>query len=280
MMTIETKTAVQPYCFTLPTVEQMIVETRAELDTLGGELLQKELDLATLQGELAAFERKYIRIVGTLQARLDEIEVQVTEALVLLYPDDHSIREDARRSRIYAHESAKAAGNSGGRDFRDAPRVHSLNLSERFRPSFDLKQYYRDIAKRIHPDLANDEEERAMRTKLMIEANIAFQEGDEARLKAILLSWENNFQNMGGEDADTILNRLKLNIAHIHSRLVVIDGEYQRLVASDLNHIKVQVEKAETQGVDLLWAMAERLRAKIGRNEQRLKDLQRQRGQA
>lgn len=274
-MSIVTKTAVQPYRLPLRTVEQIITETRAELETLEGELLKKELDLATLQGELAAFERRYVRTVGALQARLDEVEVQVTELLVKLYPDDHSIREDARRSRQYAQESARAAGINSGRDFWDIPRIHFLNLAERFKPSVDLKQYYRDIAKRIHPDLACDEEERITRTKLMIEANIAFQEGDEARLKAILQSWENHTPHLNGEDADTILNRYQMNIAHIRSRLATIDTEYKRLSESDLYHIKEQVESAEEQGVDLLWAMAERLRAKIGRNEQRLRDLSR-----
>lgn len=254
----------------------MIAESRAELETLGGELFQRELDLATLQGELAAFERRYIRTVGTLQARLDEIQVQVAELLVTLYPDDHSMRADANRYRQYARESARAAGDPDGKHSHEARRVRYLNLSERFQPSFDLKQTYRDIAKRIHPDLANDEEERARRTKLMIEANIAFQDGDEVRLKAILLSWENNSQDIHGEDAETTLTRLKMNIAHIHSRLAAIAKEYKNLIDSDLNRIKEQVESAEAQGVDLMWAMAERLRSKISRNEQRLKDLTRQ----
>jgi len=274
-MSIVTKTAVQPYRLPLLTVEQIIIETRAELETLEGELLKKELDLATLQGELAAFERRYVRTVGALQARLDEVEVQVTELLVKLYPDDHSVREDARRSRLYAQESARAAGKHSGKGFWDVPHIRFLNLAERFKPSVDLKQYYRDIAKRIHPDLACDEDERAVRTKLMIEANIAFQDGDEARLKAILQSWENHSPHLNGEDNDTILNRYQLNIAHIRSRLIAIDAEYKRLSESDLYNIKEQVENAEEQGVDLLWAMAERLRAKIGRNEQRLRDLRR-----
>lgn len=274
-MSIVTKTAVQPYRLPLLTVEQMIIETRAELETLEGELLKKELDLATLQGELAAFERRYVRTVSALQARLDEVEVQVTELLVKLYPDDHSIREDARRSRQNADESARVAGSQRGKEYWDIPRIHLLNLGERFKPSVDLKQYYRDIAKRVHPDLACDEDERAVRTKLMIEANIAFQQGDEARLKAILQSWENHSPHINGEDTDAILSRYQMNIAHIRSRLAAIDAEYKRLSESDLSHIKEQVESAEEQGVDLLWAMAERLRAKIGRNEQRLRDLRR-----
>jgi DnaJ-class molecular chaperone len=56
----------------------------------------------------------------------------------------------------------------------------------RFKPSDDLKRLYREIAKRIHPDLATDDAERAKRNQLMAEVNRAYADGDEARLRAIL----------------------------------------------------------------------------------------------
>ena len=49
-----------------------------------------------------------------------------------------------------------------------------------------LKKLYREIAKRIHPDLATDEKDRARRHKLMAEANRAYEDGDEARIVQLL----------------------------------------------------------------------------------------------
>jgi hypothetical protein len=59
---------------------------RTELEILDVELTQWEL--ATLRGELLAFERHYLRIVGSRQAELDEIEAQVWEMLSRYSPED------------------------------------------------------------------------------------------------------------------------------------------------------------------------------------------------
>jgi len=53
---------------------------------------------------------------------------------------------------------------------------------EPFTPSENLKKLYREVAKRVHPDLATEESERQRRHELMAEANRAYAEGDEARL--------------------------------------------------------------------------------------------------
>ena len=49
-----------------------------------------------------------------------------------------------------------------------------------------LKALYREVAKRVHPDLTSDEADRRRRQTLMAEANRAFQQGDVQRLARIL----------------------------------------------------------------------------------------------
>ena len=61
--------------------EQELSRKLAELATLEATLAQRELDLATLQAELHAFERRYLRTAGARYAELDEIEAQIAEAL-------------------------------------------------------------------------------------------------------------------------------------------------------------------------------------------------------
>ena len=243
---------------------------RAELETLENELFQKELDLATLKGELAAFDRKYMRVVGGLQAELDELDAQVAEILFIHNPGDQVIAEDAHQARFFAQESARVAGEWKG-DVKG--RKHAAKRKEIFQPSLNIKQYYREIAKRIHPDLATDEGERLLRTRLMIEANLAFQDGDEARLRSILKHWENSPEKVKGEDAQSKLMRLNLRIAHVCDRLSVIEDEHRQLLVSDIYQIRIEVEHAELLGVDLLRAMAERLMNKIVSCKARLRDL-------
>lgn len=53
-----------------------------------------------------------------------------------------------------------------------------------------LKRLFREVAKRVHPDLTLDEEDRSRRGRLMGEANRAYEYGDADRLSAILEEYE------------------------------------------------------------------------------------------
>jgi DnaJ-domain-containing protein 1 len=113
--------------------------------------------LATNQAQLHAFEREYLRVVGSRYTEIDRLEAQIAEYMAYL-------------------ESAKD-----------------------FKPFDSLKKLYRQVAKLIHPDLATDEKERVRRQNLMVEANLAYENQDEERLKVILHGWETSPESIQGE---------------------------------------------------------------------------------
>ena len=80
-----------------------------ELALLEAELIQRELDLATLRAELAEFESRYLRTVGVLYAELDEIEAQIAEAQASRKPSDFKAQAQAGRARPQAQESSETA---------------------------------------------------------------------------------------------------------------------------------------------------------------------------
>ena len=224
----------------------------AELSVLEVELTQRELDLATLQAELHAFERRYLRIVGVRYADLDEIEAQIAEAQARLSPQNNQAQEQASQARTQANESAqtsKIAQQPGRKD--------------KFTPSDALKQLYREAAKRIHPDLATDEDDRVRRQRFMAEANQAYENGDEARLREILREWESSPESVKGDGVGAELIRVIRKIAQIERRLQAIEDTMARLQSSDLCRLKAEVEKGETEGRDLLTEMASRLDQEI-----------------
>jgi hypothetical protein len=147
---------------------------RAELAGLETELAQRELDLATLQGALRAFETRYFRIVGTLYAELDELEAQIAEAFARRSAHDPTLHRNAETAR------AKAAESAGVLDV-----VRERNQDVEFTPAESLKKLYREIARCLHPDLTTDDKERIRRNRAMAEANRAYAAGDEAKLRAI-----------------------------------------------------------------------------------------------
>src|SRR5215467_2065283 len=85
--------------------EQELALKRREVQDLEGRLIERELQLAGLKGELSAFERLYLKQVGTLYAELDEIEAQIAELLARRNPDNAKAQSTAREARARAEES-------------------------------------------------------------------------------------------------------------------------------------------------------------------------------
>ena len=75
-------------------------------------------------------------------------------------------------------------------DYSGAPTtpVDSEDASEWHEqaPPEELKIMFRDAAKKIHPDLADDEQDRELRTKFMSELNDAYANGDAEAMDKIL----------------------------------------------------------------------------------------------
>ncbi len=177
---------------------------KAELAGLQARLAERELDLTTLRAELHSFEGTYLRMVGSRLAELDEIEAQIAEARSRNKPKDQQAQERASQARAQAEESAQAV-----------EAEQETGRREPFKPSENLKKLYREVAKRIHPDLATDESERKRRHELMAEANRAYEEGDAARLEAILRDWESSPESVKGEGPGAELVRVIRKIAQI-----------------------------------------------------------------
>jgi hypothetical protein len=226
---------------------------RLELELIEKELVEKELQLAGLRAELAEFERLYLQIVGVLYAELDEIEARIAELIAHQNPLNPDAQNTAREARRKAAESHSAVGEL------------ALQVAKNFRPSPELKNLYREVARRIHPDLATNEADRARRQRFMAQANRAYEEGDEARLKAILEEYESSPEAVVGEGIGAELVRVIRKIAQVKRRLGEIDEEMERVTTSELAQLKSQVDKATKEGRDLLQEMAESVRAEISK---------------
>jgi DnaJ-domain-containing protein 1 len=119
------------------------------------------------------------------------------------------------------------------------------------------------VAKCIHPDLATDENNRVRRQHFMAEANQAYEDGNEARLREILREWGNSPELVEGDGVGAELVRVIRKIAQIESRLQAIESIIAQLRLSDLFRLKTEVEKAEADGTDFLEEMASKLDRQI-----------------
>lgn len=235
-----------------------LARKREEQAALESELAERELRSANLRAELGAFERQYLHFVGLRYAELDEYKAQIAERLAKEQPENQRAQQAARDARGRADETKSVAGEKTA----VAPRA--------FEASSKMKRLYREVAKRIHPDLTSDRDDRAKRQQLMAEANQAYERGDEAELTKIFTEYECSPEAVKGEGPGAELIRVIRRISQARSRLSEIEAETQELVRSDLYQLKSRVDDAQKHGRDVLKEMVAKVDDQISQAKQRL----------
>ena len=209
------------------------------------ELEKKEAELATLEAELAQRELELV----TLHAELHSFEQKYQQIIGIRYIELDQIEAQIAEYMAY------------------------LDSAKDFQPSSILKKLYREVAKRIHPDLATDEVERLHRQELMAAANQAYQDGDEKRLQNILHQWESSPEAVKGEGIAVELVRALRKISQGRARLRAIEEEIITVQQTELHQLKTQVINAEELGKDLLQEMATQIEKQINSAKQQLEEL-------
>jgi len=229
--------------------EEELAARVEELKALQAELAEQELSLTTLLAELAVFQARYLREVGSLYAELDEWSAKIAELLAQ--------RDGTRQTRSAASEAREQAERSAG-----AVRTETTQPPE-FKSSVSIKRLYREVARMVHPDLATDDIDRARRERLMADANAAYQRGDVEALKRILDDYESNHETTPLKNFAVELERVMRLIRQVRSRLSQIEQQLTAFHSSRLADLKARTEAARIEGRDLLAEMAADLRKRI-----------------
>ena len=223
---------------------------------LDEELANVELERATLIAEMQSFQSLYLETVGGLIAELDEVEALIAEALARSQPANQKSNTTAQRSRERAEESAQSY-ESYRSENQDSP------TPKKFTPTHELKELFREVAKKIHPDFAKDEKDRLIREELMKRANEAYQKADVQLLQKILEEYESSPESITGDSVGAELVRLIRTIELVNRRIEQIREEIKVLSQSELATLKGKYDSAKKQGRDLLGEMESALSAKI-----------------
>ncbi len=151
-------------------------------------------------------------------------------------------REQARQTHNAAHDAA--------------------SRTREFHPSPELRNLFREVAKRIHPDLAADLGDRERRNRLMAEANRAYQAGDFDALRRILDGYQDG-KTTAGEEIGAELIRIIRQISQARDRVSRIYQELITLRESKIAKLKKESDAAQKLGRDLLSELATAIRKKI-----------------
>lgn len=242
--------------------EAELLRKRDELAAIRATLAELELELVDFRRQLAAFEGRYLRQVGTLYAELDEWKARIFEL--------HARLDPSTASQAEAEEARKQARQT----YDDAHGKESETPD--FTPSPDLKRLFRDVAKLIHPDFSKDSVDLERRTRLMAEANRAYEAGDAEALQRILDEYQDGADAVEGEGIGAELIRIIRQISQAKGRVFDIEQELATLRQSEIALLKKQAEESEQAGRDLLAELATTVREQIERTKKEYEALAKQ----
>jgi chromosome segregation ATPase len=244
---------------------EKIVELETLLDEVRPQLIEAEAELADRLAQISAFEFKVRTRLETLITKAENLQAEIhalRQQLRRLQADFANASDQADFSGefdwVFSSESA-ASGDYRYREGVSEPPSAALNEAD----TTSLKQLYRQLARRFHPDLALDDSDRAYRTKIMVAINAAYASGNLARLQE--LAQEPDTANLL-EYAQTdrqLVQALYIELTRCHRRLKEIRQELTRLENHKSARLMHRVEKAKKIGRDLLAELSYELQTEI-----------------
>ena len=212
-------------------------------DTLRDRLAEIETEHATLRSELAAFQSDYLRLVGVVDVQVHELEAKILAVV-------------AARSGVLDDRVAAEAAEQRFRETTTA--MGAIPAPAGPPPTDDLKSLFRDAAKRMHPDLVQDEAGRAHAEAFMKRLNQAYKAGDAEGIGNLVRQWETSpyatAAPMPVADASPALHAA---IAHAEARLAEAHD-------SDLARLMEQSFQYSMEGRDLLLELRQDAEAALG----------------
>ncbi|MFD0072770.1 hypothetical protein ACFVIY_10065 [Streptomyces sp. NPDC127166] len=238
-------------------------------------LIEFEIAVETFRVEVENFSRLHHQKLGPMYARLDELDARIAEARAARTGDP----EDLRR----AQEARAAVLPMPGVDelFNDwidtdglSPEAAAMLTDrpvqppKRVRPGEEARRLYRELARKAHPDLAREEDERKRREEFITRVNAAYARGDEALLRELSAEWE-----AGPAPAEERLSESE----ELYARLEWLAERKDMLsaVARELEEsaIGAMLRMAPDDPDQLLEEIAEQLLAQVSERESELAGL-------
>ncbi|WP_443055630.1 J domain-containing protein [Streptomyces sp. NBC_00690] len=160
-------------------------------------LIEFEIALETFRVEIENFSRLHHQKLGPMYTRLDELDALIAEAQAARTgdPDDQRKAQEAR-ARVMPMPGVDELFH-GWMDSEGIPPEAAAMLNDqpvrspkRVRPSEEARKLYRELARRAHPDLAQDEPERGRREEFITRVNAAYALGDAEALRTLSEEWD------------------------------------------------------------------------------------------
>lgn len=245
---------------------EKIAELETLLDEVRPQLIEAETELADRLAQISAFEFKVRARLEPLTKRLEKLQAEI-----------HEQRQQLRRLRegfvtangekdffgqydwVFNQESAAASGEYRYHEAAAVPPSTALHEND----AAVLKQLYRQLARRFHPDLALDDADRLYRTGIMKAINAAYAAGDLVRLKELVQEPDSADRLEYAHTDQQLVQALYVELTRCHRRLKEIKEELLRLENHKSARLMRRAERVASQGRDLLTELYREMQDEI-----------------
>ncbi|MFJ5774807.1 hypothetical protein [Streptomyces sp. NPDC093094] len=239
-------------------------------------LIEFEIAVETFRIEVENFSRLHHQRLGPVYARLEELDALIAEVRAAGTGDPEDLRRARElRARVLPMPSVEELFHGwmdGDGLFPEAVAMlteQAVQPPQRVRPSEEARKLYRELARRAHPDLAQEDGERKRREEFLTRVNTAYARGDEAQLRELAREWE-----AGPAPAERGPSRSE----ELYARLdwLARRKEMLAVIAKDLEEgaIGSMLRLAPDDPDRLLDDIAEQLLAEVAKREAELAELQ------
>lgn len=243
-----------------------IAELRSLLEQAQNELIEAEAGRVERLKKLNEFDFQVRLLLGGLIQRLQTVEQEINQLRRQLrgleedwpFPAQMDDQEewlpkqsDKFNPRDYFKEQPQS----------EAPSSPPPGLSQEQKA--EIKQLYRQLARRFHPDLAQDEADRAYRTEIMAAVNGAYRASDLEQLRQLLLRPEATPRPQSTQNDQQLAEALFQELARCQHRLQEIRQELTKLEKGENYRFYRRYSQAKKSGRDLLAEMARQIKEEI-----------------
>lgn len=238
-------------------------------------LIEYEIAVETFRVEVENFSRLHHQRLAPMYARLDELDAQIAEARAARTGDPQDVRKaEEARAMVLPMPGVEELFQGWITSEGISPEASAMLTGQRVtppsrvRPSERTRKLYRELARRVHPDLAEDEAERTRREEFLVRVNQAYGDGDEEALRALAKEWEAGpvAAGPGRRRSEELYARLEW-LAQRKEKLTALVRELEN------SPIGSMLRMAPDDPDALLDEIAEQLLAEVARREAQLAEL-------